>query len=358
MQILRPDGFGENTPYHVSVSNAVRHVGLPIMDNTAQFGSAGRLKGVIYHSFGSLSIFDHEVAHTWGAGIGAPLGLIQEGMAGRYHWNAQSDIGGQLGAYYFSDDGLIGHFADNGDGTWRLIPNYEVEPYAPLELYLMGLIPPEEVPPIHILESPNLSDPQRITAASVRTVRIEDIMAAEGGPREPSAAQSQKDFDLAFIVTQDQPYNDAAYAFFSILSHSLMSRDSPPPGTSLAPFHWATGGRATLNTRLPVDLPEPSVLPGQATPTPGPTPTSRPTPAPPETSTPIATETSTPTETRPPDQVAAATAVATATPPTVTERPEICNLLPLGLVLGPGLWALGRRRRPGLRGSEPRGLAK
>jgi hypothetical protein len=31
----------------------------------------------------------------------------------------------------FSDGGLIDHFADDGDGTWRLIANTEVEPYAP-----------------------------------------------------------------------------------------------------------------------------------------------------------------------------------------------------------------------------------
>ena len=283
MQILRPGDFAETVPYDVLVSNSVQHIGLPIMDNSAQFGSAGRLKSVIYHSFGSMAIFDHEVAHTWGAGIGASLGLIEEGTAAQGHWNKLSDIGGQLGAYYF-DGGLVGHFADNGDGTWRLIPNTEVEPYASLELYTMGLIPPEQVPPIHILESPNLSDPARITAASVRTVTIEDIIAAEGGRRAPAYPDTQTEFNLAFIVTQDGPYNDAAYAYFSLVSHDLMSREPPRPYSSLAPFYWATGGRATLNTRLPVDLPEPAWPPGGAAPTP--VPPLAPTPM----STPIATE--------------------------------------------------------------------
>jgi hypothetical protein len=263
LQIFRPDGFGENVPYMVGVSNSVKHIGLPLMDNTAKFGSAGRLKSAIYHSFGSIQIFDHEVAHTWGASIGVSLGLIEEGQRGYYHWSALSDIGGQLGAYYFSSDGRVGHFAYNGDGTWRLIPNSENEPYAPLELYIMGLIPPEEVPPIHILTSPNLSNPQRITAASVRTVTIEDILQAEGGARVPTVADSQKEFNLAYIVTQDGPYNDAAYAYFSLMSYALMSRQAPEARDMYAPFYWATGGRATLNTRLPVDLPEPVGLPGK-----------------------------------------------------------------------------------------------
>lgn len=257
LQLLRPTTFAENVPYQVQVRNEVQQIGRPLMNNTAQFGSAGRLKSVIYHSFGSIQILDHEMAHTWGAGLGVSLGLIEEGLAGGYHWAALSDIGGQLGTYYFDDQGQVGHFAYNGDGTWRLIPNTQNEPYAPLELYVMGLIPPEQVPPIHLLTSPNLSDPQRITAVSVRTVTIQEIMAAEGGERLPSFATSPKLFNLAYLVTQDGPYHDAAYAYFSLLSHALMSRAGPEPRDMFAPFCWATGGRAALNTRLPVDLPEP-----------------------------------------------------------------------------------------------------
>lgn len=115
----------------------------------------------------------------------------------------------------------------------------------PLELYVMGLIPPEEVPPIHILTTPNLSSPQSITAASVRAVTIGEIMQAEGGPRVPSAAQSQKDFTLAFIVTDDRPFNDAAYAYFSAMSRLMMSRDAPIQRWYYAPFYWATEDLST-----------------------------------------------------------------------------------------------------------------
>ena len=44
LQIFRPDGFGENVPYNVIVKNEVQHIGMGILDNAAQFGSAGRLK--------------------------------------------------------------------------------------------------------------------------------------------------------------------------------------------------------------------------------------------------------------------------------------------------------------------------
>jgi hypothetical protein len=270
MQIFRPGKLSENVPYDVLVSNSVRHIGLNPYDNSAEFGSSGRLKSVVYHSFGSLAIATHEIGHTWGMHLGASLGLIDplDGSNPQAHWNPLADIGGQMSGYYSDSSGNTGHFHNNGDGTWSFIANWEREPYSPLDLYAMGLIPPEEVPPVHILQSPNLGDLKRITAASSRTVTMDQIVKTEGGQRTPSASESQKEFNLAFLVTQDTAYNDAAYAFFSLMSYRLMSKDPPDTRTYFASFYWATGGRATLNTHLPVDVPEPALLPGMEPPAP------------------------------------------------------------------------------------------
>ncbi len=89
---------------------------------------------MVYYSCGEIGVFDHEIAHTWGAGIGASLGLTEGGVHGQGHWNSLSDIPGQLGASYFSEDGsLVGQFFDNGDGTWRFANEQVYEPYSPLE---------------------------------------------------------------------------------------------------------------------------------------------------------------------------------------------------------------------------------
>jgi len=346
LQLFRPDGFAENVPYQVAVSNAVEHIGLPIMDKSATFGSAGRLTSAVYTSFGTIQIVDHELAHTWGAALGRTLGLIEAGSGGS-HWNEMSDVGGQLGAYYFAKNGQIGRFTDNGDDTWHLTSNKDVVRYSPLELYAMGLIPPEEVPPMHVLSGADLSSPGRITAASVRTVNIDDIIVREGGVRSPEVADSQKEFDLAFMVLQDGPYNDAAYAYFSLLSHHLMSRSGPEDYDNLAPFYWATGGRATLNTRLPVDLPEPRGLPGQPIPTSTPgEPTASPASPVPSLTPSIAAASgggSAPAGTP--------AAVPSSTPTPLREGLTRCGLVPLGLVVfGAAAWgrqpnrANGRRR--------------
>jgi len=339
LQIYRPDGLGENVPYSVHVSNAIAHIGLPPQNNTAAFGSAGRLKSIVYHSFGSIQIVDHELAHTWGASIGQSLGLIEPGPGG-IHWNEMSDVGGQLGAYYFAESGQIGRFTDNGDGTWHLRSNHEVDRYSPLELYLMGLIPPEEVPPMHVLTKPDFSSPGHITAASVRTITIQDIMDAEGGVRSPGVAESQKAFELAYVVIQDQPYNDAAYAYFSLLSYALMRRGAPEGNDRLAPFYWATGGRATLNTRLPVDLPEPQGLPGQPVPTSTPgSPTALPS-SPGPSLTPAMTSASG-GEGNPSEPLTPVPPPSTPIP--LREGLARCGVLPLGIVV---LAAAVRSRQP------------
>jgi hypothetical protein len=267
MQIFRPKDLAENVPYNVLVSNDVQNIGMPIMNNAAQFGSAGRLKSAIYQSFGEIQVFDHEIGHTWGAAIGQSLGLLEPGNPDSRHWNPLADMQGQMGAYYFNDSGAVGHFLYNGDEVWKLIKNTTNEPYSSLELYMMGFIPPEEVPPIHVLQSPDTSNTDQITATSYSTVTIQDIMNASGGARVPDSANSQKEFTVAYIVTQDTPYNDASYAFFSLIANNLMTKDPPQPRNYFAPFYWATGGRGTLNVRLPVDLPEPTGLPGMAIPT-------------------------------------------------------------------------------------------
>ena len=159
------------------------------------------------------------------------------------------DTQGQMGLYYF-DGEAAGHFAYNDDETWRLVSNYEVEPYSPLELYVMGLIPSSEVPDMHILVKPDLTDIEHITAASYKTITMEQIINSAGGERAPSYAESQKDFNMAFVVAQDIEFNDAAYAYFSLMSRELMSLDPPKAYSSQAPFYWATGGRATLSTYL------------------------------------------------------------------------------------------------------------
>jgi len=249
--IFKPDIYGENTPYFVRAKNDIQNIGIDLFDDTADFGSDGRLKGMIYHSWGYGSILDHEIGHSWCADIGESLTLCRCENSYGNHWNPLSDIGGQMNAFLFHPD-VTGHLKNNGDGTWRI----ERDPsnnslYSELDLYVMGLIPSSEVQPVNILVNPDLTDHLNVVPESVITYTIQDIMDAEGGERIPSYADSQKEFNVAFVVVKNKAFTSEEYAYYSLLSQYFASTEQGE--LSLTTFYHATGGRGTLNPDLGVD---------------------------------------------------------------------------------------------------------
>ncbi|MBN2092131.1 T9SS type A sorting domain-containing protein [candidate division KSB1 bacterium] len=247
--------YAENVPYFVPAKNEIQHIGMPLSNNTAKFYSKGRLMGMVYHSWGTGAILDHEFGHAWCAYAGQSLGLSYvEGSYGP-HWNPNSDIGGQMSAFLMNPNVQYGggHLKANGDGTWCIerTPG-DNEPYSQLDLYLMGLIAPEEVSPITILVNPNITNHLRVTAESIKTVTIQDIIKAEGGERSPASKNSPKQFNVAFVAVKNKAFTPAEYAFYSLISKYFASKEQ---GESfLTTFYTATGGRATLNPRLPVSV--------------------------------------------------------------------------------------------------------
>ncbi|MEW6366519.1 MAG: choice-of-anchor X domain-containing protein [Acidobacteriota bacterium] len=247
-QIFDPSrDYAENVPYEVPVKNAVQHIGQTIFDNTANFGSEGRLRGMVYHSFGYGAILDHEIGHGWSAwGFGQSLG-ITDGV----HWEENTDIAGQMSLYVFAPGGVTGHLYSNGDGTWRIAREPgDDDRYSMLDLYLMGLVPQGKVPPVHKLINPDYSDPDRVTADSVETYTIKQLMQAAGGPRVPSSKDSPKKFNVALIAVKNKAFKPAEIAWFSLVAKYFSSEAKGD--LSLTTFYTATGKRGTLDARLPL----------------------------------------------------------------------------------------------------------
>ena len=216
--------------FAINVQNDVLGIGnpnrseiFPQFDHTAEYGSQGRLRSFLTmknlkvweddpleNTFGpatsTLSVLAHEFGHTWLAFIDPPVLLTRD----RAHWNFFLHTSGSL---------LGGNdIQDNGDGSFITLAPKNI--YSPLDLYLMGLLKPEEVPPTfvvtdpHDLDLPPPYDQQTITAGDLQNVyslgdvgfrgdkqevRIEDIIAVNG-IRIPDAESSQKDFQTAFIL--------------------------------------------------------------------------------------------------------------------------------------------------------------
>ena len=227
--------------FAINVQNDVLGIGnpnraeiFPQFDHTAEYGSQGNLKSFLTmknlkvweddpleNTFGpatsTLSVLAHEFGHTWIAFIDPPVLLTRD----RAHWNFFLHTSGSL---------LGGNdIQDNGDGTFTTLAPKDL--YSPLDLYLMGLLKPEDVPPTflvtdpHDLDIPPPYNQQIISADQLQSVyslgdvgfrgdkqevRIEDIIAVNG-QRIPNAESTQKDFRTAFILLaqgEEEPTSD------------------------------------------------------------------------------------------------------------------------------------------------------
>jgi hypothetical protein len=255
--VFRPDEYTENVPYFVPVRNNVRNIGIEVFDDGAEFGSKKKLKGVIYHSFGCGAILDHEIGHAWGIRIGEAQGLKFSGNDCAYHntygWHISeySNQVGQMAAFPQLD------LKSNGDGTYKVtqVGDRETDAtYAPLTLYLMGMIPPEDVPPVMILRNENYPDYDSIPKSEFDIFTIEEIMAANGGERIPAYPNTQKKFRVGFIFVGDRKFTQAEYDFFSQIPQYFQSKDGGM--NYLTPFYHATGRRGSLKCRMSKPLKE------------------------------------------------------------------------------------------------------
>ena len=154
----------------------------------------------------TLSVLAHEFGHRWIAYIDPP-DLLGRDFA---HWS-----------FFLHTSGSVmggNDIQDNRDGTFTTLAPKDL--YSPLDLYLMGLLKPEEVPPTFLvanaydLDIPPPYDEQSIFSNDLRylnplgdvsfrgekqEIKIEDIISING-ERIPDAESSQKDFRTAFIL--------------------------------------------------------------------------------------------------------------------------------------------------------------
>ncbi len=205
--------------FYTGVQNDTSGLGMDLFDRSSYYGSSGNLQGTIdmgniknpdrYKNVTNprdpdfnltLHTLSHEILHRWAAKLKFKDedGIDSDALLGNYgsHWSFLLDSSGST--EYGNE------WRDNGDGTFTsLLPKREMKYYGPIDLYLMGMIDKSEVPPLTLIESPDV-DKTRLPEAGVtisgtaRTITIDDIIAAVG-ERNPAPADSQKSFKTAFI---------------------------------------------------------------------------------------------------------------------------------------------------------------
>lgn len=155
----------------------------------------------------AMSQVGHELAHRWLAFASAtvdgrtfPLGPTHWALAlhapAAFPYKQEYEASTMGGAYW----------RDNGDGTYTMLADNFYSPaqgYSHLDLYLMGLLTPSEVPDMMFLENlerlDDDADGHRVYRGDPLTVTIQDVTAANG-PRVPAFEDSQKEFKTGMVA--------------------------------------------------------------------------------------------------------------------------------------------------------------
>jgi hypothetical protein len=223
-----------------NVHNDIKGIGLPELDLSEEFGSAGRLQSATFINFCLLGPLVHEIAHNWANHLSEFGDCFWGG-----HWglsNVQGVLGGN--ATYFESVG-DGAYAVPGDATTSSWGGR----YSMLELYLMGLVAAEEVPSYQVLADPSIVayDANRerlIVAGELNTVSIREVIDSNGA-RSPNVNGAPKSFRMATVVVSDRPLSATELSYQERQAEWFGSDED----NDFA-FAAATGYRATMDTRL------------------------------------------------------------------------------------------------------------
>ncbi|MEE8138955.1 MAG: hypothetical protein V3T81_08835 [Thermoanaerobaculia bacterium] len=203
--------------FELTVKNDVRGIGLRLFDFSDLLGSDSRLESYVQmgslrrypanpnqtflETNSTLDILGQETGHRWLAFVRFRDrdGVVSSDLLGRgmppSHWSFHHDTDASV----MEGNDIV----DNGDGTFLTVD--ATSRFSPLDRYLMGLIPPQEVPDFFYVgnatgASQDSAPEIDVTIRGLRIdVSVDDVIAAEG-EREPASEEARKKFKMAFVL--------------------------------------------------------------------------------------------------------------------------------------------------------------
>ncbi len=196
----------------------------------------------------AMSQIGHEMGHRWSAFASAKVNG-EAIVLGPVHWarGLQAPVAFPYQRPTEASAMGGGVWQDNFDGTYtQLDDDYYVPAtgYSYLDLYMMGLISPAEVPDFFILRNlvPAGKDANGhpIFKADRTKVTIQDVIAAEG-PRLPDVDHSQRNFNTGIVLVVEHG---------QVPSHGLVDR-ATGIRQSWIDYWWTTTGHRASMTATP-----------------------------------------------------------------------------------------------------------
>jgi len=169
----------------------------------AEISQNGKMPPYMY----AMSQIGHEMGHRWAAFVSAKVDSETIPL-GPTHWAMGLQARVPFPYVRPTEASIMGGgvWQDNFDGTYtQLDDDYYVPAtgYSYLDLYLMGLISPAEVPDFFILRNLERvgkdANGHSIFKANRTKLTIQDVIAAEG-PRSPDVEHSQRRFNTGMVI--------------------------------------------------------------------------------------------------------------------------------------------------------------
>lgn len=203
-------GGGGTGPTIYNTITGINHYKGDIYDGRASWGT-NRLQSYSYVRSLNIRHWLHETCHRWLAYANHMEGgaesqnlhkdlIDTNATQGRYHWGNWFDDDDSCMDYDHFDwvDTVGGYQKDQL--TSGALANDEFHLH-PLDLYLMGMIRPDEVPTFRYIEDPTDDDNDGVYQGTVHNVTANDVIAVpDQGARNPACADAQRTFHVAFII--------------------------------------------------------------------------------------------------------------------------------------------------------------
>lgn len=247
--------------FHFATKNEVRGIGQNVFHTSVEYGSAGKLSGITIFPIsaffdGADQGYQHELGHQWINFLHTPP--LNFGLP---HWPLSSMASGIMG---FTFPGL-GQGLDypclltTEPGGIRLTPRNGPPVFTDLDLYLMGMLPANQVAEqiVFVEQNKALALPcnNQLFTGPVTRINISAILNVFG-PRVPDSIDAQKNFKIATIlVSKDRLLSEDEMAFFNFFASRAEETKEVATHIGLAkgtakPFVVSTRGLGALNAQI------------------------------------------------------------------------------------------------------------
>ena len=228
---------------HETVRNPIDGLGEVVYDDSASYGSGGRLRAVEMYtgSAGNVYLAIHETVHQWVDFW--DWSALADGAEMRDRSHTPLLYPGTTFAGILGSFGVWGHIVERGGSFVFERTQRQARRLHPLTLYRMGLIKPEAVPEVFVFENqrqhPFFGD---TIEGGYRRVRINDIIALHGPRSGPVDSTWHR---ATVVVSRGRLLSYEEMSYWNFFAARLEALGDVPGETT---FYEATGGLARLYT--------------------------------------------------------------------------------------------------------------